>query len=170
VRAAAIIAAIIAVGGSAALAQDGDLGRVSAVPDGQGGVQAEAAVDVAALARNDKVKKSAWYAKPFVALKEVGKSAGTAVIENPGKTALAVASTYIIARAIDGKLDDDWDKLRGKSSRRRAPEPTSTYDFSGSNIEQVTIQSGTGNTSTQTSTPQILYIQPAPEPEAESQQ
>jgi len=145
---------------STAMAQDDALGHVTAAPDGNGGVRAEAAVDVGALVRNDAVRDAAWYAKPFVAAMELGKKAVDVVVDNPGKTALAVVSGYIVVRAIDGKLDDDWDKLRGKSSSGSNP-PTPTYDFGGANIDQVVIQQGTGNTSTQSST------QPAPEPAAE---
>jgi hypothetical protein len=82
-------------------------------PDDAGGMQAVAQVDVMSVARNGAVRDAAWYAKPFVAVKEVTVNTGRYVRANPGKSALAVAAGYVVLRGAQGKLDDDISRIRG---------------------------------------------------------
>ena len=125
----------------------GDLGYVAAVPDGYGGVRAEAAVDLTALSRNEAVQNAPWYAKPFAAIREVGMQTKTAVVENPGKSALAVVSGVVVYRGLRGKLDDDWRRLRGKStSGKKSAQGDVIGDESNTTIVINNEINGNGNT------------------------
>lgn len=123
------------------------LGYVATGPDGYGGVRAEAAVDLAALSRNEAVQNAPWYAKPFAAIREVGMQTKTAVVENPGKTALAVVSGVVVYRGLRGKLDDDWRRLRGKStSGKKSAQGDVIGDESNTTIVINNEINGNGNT------------------------
>jgi hypothetical protein len=107
--------------------------------DDAGGVEVMAKVDVTRVSRNDAVRNAAWYAKPFVAAKEVTVGAVTYVKENPGKSVLGVAATYIGVRAIQGKLGEDvqgWLGIKsdkGESSTSNNSNQDAAITVSGDN-------------------------------------
>lgn len=125
-------AAIIADG-------EGDLGRVRVSPDGNGGIHAEAGVDMLALRRNGAVRDAAWYAKPFVAAREVGSRGVGYVRENPGKSATIALAGLVGVRAAQGRLDDDWDRLRGKGTSGRAGRDISATDTTTSTSSKLNV-------------------------------
>lgn len=130
------------------------MGAVSVEPDGAGGVQVTAGVDVMALKRNDAVKNASWWAKPFVAAKEITVSSATFVKENPKKSALGLAVGLVTVRAVQGKLGDDIDRLRGKGSTGGGGNSDSSL---ASNIDASVNVSGNDNNVTQN-----ITITPAP--------
>jgi hypothetical protein len=95
-------------------------------PDGNGGVYAQAGVDVYGVSRMARVQRAAWYAKPFVAVSEVTKHSLNYAVEHPYKTTATLFTAYLAYRAIDGKLDDDAqrtiDWARGKRDKDETPQ------------------------------------------------
>jgi len=112
----------------------GETIRASIAPDGNGGVYAQAGVDVYGVSRMARVQRAAWYAKPFVAVSEVTKHSVSYAIEHPYKTTATLFSAYLAYRAIEGKLDDDAqrtiDWARGKKEKS-SPTPQVPEGFSG---------------------------------------
>ena len=124
---------------------------VSITPDGHGGTEVMAQVDLAEVATRPAVKEAPLLAKPFIAAKDVVVSAAVYARENPGKTALGLATTYVAVRTIQGKLGDDIQDLLGRSSL----SSSSTSNQSDQNAELAV--SGDNNVVTQN-----ITITPAP--------
>jgi hypothetical protein len=124
------------------------MGRVEVRPDGNGGAEVTAGVDVLALRRNSAIQDAAWYAKPFVATKEIAVSTVETVKRNPGKTVFGVAVGYVAVRAVQGKLLDDVNRLTGKGST--GGNSSNSSDSLDGKIDASVNVSGDNNTVMQT--------------------
>ena len=101
---------------------------------------------------------------------ELVKNTVRYTFQSPASFATVVGGAYVVTRLAQGKLDDDWDRLRGKSTRTRnseaAPIPGGTVIVVDASGDGNTINIGTGNNRDSADTTSHSWPGSEPEPEA----
>ncbi len=118
---------------------------------------------------------------------EILRNTGKYIVQSPASFLTSAAVAYVAIRGVSGKLDDDFDKLRGKSKSKSSAGSVNTQPGGTTVIVQgngdVTVVQGDGNTTgrgtsrdtttTTTTTnpgfapPPVVEPEPIPEPAPE---